>query len=115
MGLLWGFNGGYTLGIAGMVALLVYPGQNQSLLSLFIMASKFGVSASYNMNFLGTQSIFPVQCVVFAFGTCAAIGHIAAIIAPEVAELEPNSIAKWAFIGGLGSAMLSLIFLRMPK
>ena len=64
------------------------------------------------MCYLTNQRIFPIEAVVWCFGTCASLGHIASIFAPQVAELEPNSIAKWAFIGGIGVALSAMLFLR---
>ena len=103
----------WSLGLIGMVCLLIYSGDDQFYLSAFIISAKFGVSACFAIAYMGTQAVFPIQAVVFCFGTCAAIGHISAIFAPEVAELEPNSIAKCAFIFGTIIAIISILFLRL--
>ena len=84
-------------------------------MSLFIILSKFGVSACFCIIYVGTQFVFPAECVVFGFGTCAAIGHIASIFSPAVAELEPSSIAKCAFIGTVTVSMASILFLDVKK
>ena len=73
------------------------------------------MAANFSIAYVSTQMVFPIQAAVFCFGTCCAIGHIVAIVAPEVAELEPNSIAKWAFIGGCSAAIVALLFLRYDE
>jgi hypothetical protein len=115
IGIRWSFIYSYTLGLIGMSSLLAYKGDEQVWLSLFIILGKFGLAAGFNICYIANQEIFPIEAVVWCFGMCAAIGHIAAIFAPQVAELEPNSIAKWAFIGCSSVALFAMFFLRPQK
>ena len=102
----------FGLSLLGMLALLIYQGDDQIWLRFFIMCSKFGIAAAFGCCYIGTQAIFPVEAVVFCFGMCAAIGHIASIVAPELAELDPPSIAKLSFIFSCAFAFVSIFFLR---
>ena len=115
LGLKKGLISGYMLGTIGMFSLLIYQGDSQIWLSIFICSSKFGITSSFGICYFANNEIFPAQAVVFCLGTCAAIGHIASIFSPEVAELKPESIAKWAFIITNAFAAVCVIFLRLGK
>ena len=97
----------HCLALTGMVALLIYKGDSQFWLSVFIIVSKFGVSCNFATVYLGNQYLFPIEAVVFAYSACNFFARTATILSPEVAELKPDSIAKWVFIfvvlGGLSS------------
>ena len=92
MGMRRGLFTGFVVSLFGMVALLIYEGDDQVLLSLFIVFSKFGVSAAFCLCWFGSQSVFPAEAVVFGLGTCAAIGHMASILSPMAAW------ARWPWL-----------------
>ena len=102
----------YSLSLAGMTALLVYRGDSQVWLSIFILGGKFGISASFNLVYVGNQYLFPVQAVVFAYAACNLFSRILTTLAPLVAELKPESVAKWVFIFVAGAALLTILLLK---
>ena len=101
------FNLGYVIGLTGMIALLCYQGNEIALLAIFIMGSKFGVAVAFNTVYVGTDALFPISIVATAFGVCNIPSRIFTIAAPEVAELKPTSIAKYAFILMISIALVT--------
>ena len=80
----------YTIGIAGMLSLILTTTDNQYWLSLFVLGSKFGVSASFNIAFIGIYYLFPTDIVATAFGISNTVSRVATIFAPYAAELKPE-------------------------
>ena len=102
----------YGISLAGMIALLIYPGNSQFWLSLFIIGGKFGIAANFTTCYVGNQYLFPVQAVVFAFSACNLFSRSATILSPAVAEIKPESVAKWTFIAAVSIALVTINFLR---
>ena len=105
----------YTIGLVGMIALLIYQGDSQPLLATFIMGSKFGIASAFNLIYLGNDHLFPITVVATAFGITNVPSRIATLAAPLVAELKPESIAKWAFIVSVSVALLTAVFIIDTK
>ena len=105
----------YLISITGMAMLLIYPGENQILLSLFIMAGKFGISIAFPMVYVGNNEIFPMEAKVFAFGVCNFFCRSLTILSPLIAEMKPESIAKWTFICLCSMALICLNLLRAER
>ena len=98
-----------------MVALLFYTGDTIALLALMIMGSKFGVAVAFNTVYVGTDALFPISVIGTAFGVCNIPARIFTIAAPEVAEMKPTSIAKYAFIIFISLALITNIFFVEKK
>ena len=83
----------YVLAIYGMVALILVPTEDQLLLSLFILGSKFGISSVFNLAYLGNQLLFPVSMIATSYGVCNAFSRIFTALAPSIAEIKPAYVS----------------------
>ena len=90
----------YALAILGMGCLVIFqpPGDEQFILSLLILGSKFGVSACFNLAYVGNQMLFPIQIVATSYGICNVFSRCATIAAPGVAEIKPEWVSEWIFV-----------------
>ena len=106
----------YLIGIAGMVALILYDPTgddvNQLLVSIMVLGSKFGVSQAFNIAYIGNVLLFPVTIVASTIGVCNIFSRVLTIIAPFIAELKPVSISQWIFVVVCGIALWASLSIR---
>lgn len=98
----------FVIALVGMNSLIFFDTENQLLLCLFVLGSKFGVSCAFNLAYIGNNILFPVKILGTSYGVCNVFGRLATIFSPLVAELKPESISKWCFIGAGGIAILAI-------
>ena len=106
----------YVVAILGMGGLVIFqpPGDQQLLLSLLILGSKFGVSACFNLAYVGNQFLFPISIVATSYGICNVFSRFATIAAPGIAEIKPESISEWVFVSVCVLAFVASLNLRPP-
>ena len=95
----------YLLSLSGMLCLLLVPTEDKVLLATFVLLGKFGISASFNIAYIGNYYLFPSSIVATSFGICNIFARISSIGSPFVAELKPDKISKIAF-----SSVVALAF-----
>jgi nitrate/nitrite transporter NarK len=76
----------FTVAVAGAVGLLVLPIDQVSLVPIFILLGKSGVSGTFNICYLANAQIFPAIFAGTAFGICNIGAKLATILAPLIAE-----------------------------
>ena len=76
----------YAVAMVGMFSLIATTTDNKFWLSLFILGSKFGVSAAFNVAYVGNYALFPVNMVATTMGICNIVSRVATIFAPYIAE-----------------------------
>lgn len=89
----------YLIALTGMASLIFTSTLNQFYLSLMILGCKFGISCAKGTAYLANYQVFPVSIVATAFGLCNVVARVSTIFAPFVAELKPDSIAQYIFLG----------------
>jgi hypothetical protein len=103
------------LAILGMFLLVVTGTDNQLLLTLFILGSKYGICQLYNMLYVGTTYLFPIEFVATSFGICNIWARFFSIFSPYVAELKPEELSQWVFIAIFSCSMVVSFLLQDPK
>ena len=53
-----------------MLCLVMSSTNDQMLLSIFILGSKFGVSQVFNLAYLGNMQLFPTSMLATSYGIC---------------------------------------------
>jgi hypothetical protein len=89
----------YAIALSGMAALIFTSTLNQLWLSIMILGCKFGISCAKSTAYLANYQVFPVSIVATAFGLCNVVARVSTIFAPFIAELKPDSIAQYIFLG----------------
>ena len=101
----------YMIGLVGMLFLVMTDTLQYGWLSLFILGSKFGVSSTFNIAFIAIYQIFPATIMATCFGVCNVGARFATILSPYVAELKPDAVSQWIFIGTCALALIPSISL----
>lgn len=78
----------FIVAVCGSVGLLVLPAGQVTLIPIFILLGKSGVSGTFNICYLANAQIFPAIFAGTAFGICNIGAKLATILAPLVAETE---------------------------
>jgi OCT family organic cation transporter-like MFS transporter 4/5 len=86
IGIRFTFSAFFTVAVAGAVGLLVIPIGQVSLVPIFILLGKSGVSGTFNICYLANAQIFPAIFAGTAFGICNIGAKLATILAPLIAE-----------------------------
>ncbi|CDW90392.1 UNKNOWN [Stylonychia lemnae] len=91
----------FLISLSGGFFLLIF--QNFiSIIPVFILLARFGVSASFNICYLANATIFPTIFAGTAFGICNTFAKVATIISPFLAEVEaPVPMAVFCTITGV--------------
>mmetsp|Transcript_16487 Transcript_16487/g.27996 ORF Transcript_16487/g.27996 Transcript_16487/m.27996 type:complete len:168 (+) Transcript_16487:1162-1665(+) len=105
----------YLLAFAGMFCILVTQTDDQLLLALFILGSKYGISQVFNIAYVGNVLVFPTNIVGTTFGICNIFARFSTILSPFVAELKPDTISQVVFCVIVVVAFFSSLFLQVNK
>ena len=89
---------------------------NLDVLPVFIIMAKFGVSANFNMVYVGFVQLIPTMYITTVFGLCNVVARLVTFMSPMIAEVEypypmAISIAALAFAAGMS---LTLV-VKQPK
>lgn len=70
--------------------LIIFIGQNnESLMPIFVVITKFGISGGFVNVYISTVDVFPTLFCGTALGFCNFFARVLTIVAPQVAEREP--------------------------
>lgn len=73
----------FCLSFIGMLFLIINgQGAGQFLISLYVLGSKFGISSTFNMAYLGNPMLFPTEVLSISFGACNIFARVSTILAP---------------------------------
>lgn len=98
----------FCISVIGSTLLIIFN-NNTSVIPVFILLARFGVSATFNVCYLANGLIFPTIFAGTAFGICNMFAKLATIVSPELAEIEaPVPMIVFDIICAL-AAGLSLI------
>ena len=107
---IWIMN--YILALAGMLSYIYFQTDNQYLISIFILGSKFGISSSMNGGYLANNVLFPTAIISTSFGVCNIFARLATVFAPFVAELKPEVISERIFCGTVMFAIVAAAIVK---
>ena len=79
----------FSVALAGGLCLMIFGGSNENLIPIFVLLSKAGVTATFNLCYLANAQIFPAIFAGTAFGICNIGAKLTTILAPLMAEVKP--------------------------
>ena len=85
MGLKISYIVAWVIGATGGLLMTIFS-HDDSLMGVFVLLSKFGVSFAFNNSYLGTPRMFPVSLCGTAFGLCNVVARFSTVLSPIVAE-----------------------------
>ena len=103
---------GFVVAASGGLCMIFFF-KMKSVIAVFVLLAKFGVSFAFNISYLGTPKLFPVALTGTAFGLCNVFARFSTVLSAPIAEFPyplPMVIFTTCCITG---AVLS-IFLRSP-
>lgn len=80
-----------------------------------LLGCKFGISCAKSTAYLANYQVFPVAIVATAFGICNVIARVSTIFAPFIAELKPDTIAQYLFLGIMCLTSLTSMLIQENK
>jgi len=110
------FISAFMFSVAGSLCLIFINPEtvDQLVLAFFVLASKFGVSATFVMVYVVTLDFFPEAVAASAFGFCNLFARAFSFLSPEIAEVRrpvPMVLFCLAAIG----ASIATLFLKSVK
>ena len=103
----------WLIGATGGILMVIFS-NNDQMMGVFVLLSKFGVSFAFNNSYLGMPKLFPVALCGTAFGICNVFARFATVLSPLVAELPyPGPMIIFASCCSVGVVLA--FFLQMPK
>jgi len=79
-----------------------------------ILATRFGVSGSYNICYLANAQLFPPIFSATAIGICNFFAKMSTVVAPELAEVpDPVPMSVFAVLTALAAVMA--LFIQVEK
>jgi len=79
-----------------------------------ILATRFGVSGSFNICYLANAQLFPSIFAGTAIGICNFFAKMSTVIAPLLAEVpDPAPMSVFAVLTGL--AAITALFIQVEK
>ena len=79
----------FSVALLGGLCLMIFGGSNEGLIPVFVLFSKAGVTATFNLCYLANAQIFPAIFAGTAFGICNIGAKFTTILAPLMAEVQP--------------------------
>ena len=106
----------YVVAIVGMLCIVVLKKvSNEYLLALFVLGSKMGVTFNFTNAFLANNLLFPMNILSTSYGICNMFSRFFTIPAPYAAEVKPEAISEWLFVGMNTLGILFAFLIRIPK
>ena len=106
--------GFYGFSIFGSITYMAVITENNILIAVMILLTKFGVSGTFNIAYLANASLFPAIFRSTTFGICNIFARVITILAPLIAETDdPFPMMTFTIMAGVGIAA-SLFFVTKP-
>jgi OCT family organic cation transporter-like MFS transporter 4/5 len=81
----WAFFISNSVALFGGLLILFFGHMNESLMPVFVIVAKLGISATYLLVYAVTVGLFPTLFAATAFGTCGLTANLLTIASPYVA------------------------------
>ena len=99
----------FTISCLGSITLLIWQ-SHTALVPFMIMATRFGVSATFNICYLANAQLFPAIFAGTAIGICNIFAKTSTIIAPLLAEVKNAApMTVFAILTGLAAVISTFI------
>lgn len=96
----------FSLSLVGGMLLLIFGNSHEKLIPVFVLFSKAGVTATFNLCYLANAQIFPAIFAGTAFGICNIGAKSITILAPLIAEVNPPTpMILFCITAGLACAL----------
>lgn len=96
----------FAISCLGSIALNIWGADHENLVPFMIIATRFGVSATFNICYLANAQLFPAIFAGTAIGICNIFAKLSTIIAPLLAEVkDPIPMTVFAIITGAASLL----------
>ena len=113
MGIKTSFFTGFLIASIGGI-LLIFCFGIVSVMPVFVLLAKFGVSFAFNVSYLGTPQLFPVVLTGTAFGICNIFSRFSTVLSAPVAEFtDPLPMIIFTSMTVIAGALS--LFLKVPK
>ncbi len=99
----------FAISIVGGICLIIWFNE-VSIIPVFILAARFGVSATFNVCYLANAQIFPTIFAGTVFGICNVFAKTITIISPLLAEVDPP-VPMIVFVITCGIACVASFFI----
>ena len=115
MGIKISYLTGFTVATAGGLLLIFLFGVT-SVMPVFVLLAKFGVSFAFNISYLGTPQLFPVVLTGTAFGICNVFARFSAVMSAPVAEIpDPVPMVIFTFLSVVPGVLSLLLRVNKPE
>ena len=104
----------FALGAVGGILLALFFYSTDVVIAVCVLFAKFGISFAFNISYLATPQMFPVELCGTAFGVCNVFARFSTVLSPLVAELPGVLPMTILAISCLASALLP-VCLIIPK
>ena len=85
MGIKVSYFVGFAVAATGGL-LMIFFFHLKSMIAVFVLLSKFGISFAFNVSYLGTPKLFPVALTGTAFGICNVFARFSTVLSAPIAE-----------------------------
>ena len=81
----------FTIALVGTLMILFTDGRYESklLMGVCLFLTKLGLAATFIVNYLSLEKVFPTLFCATAAGICNFFGRLATIFSPMIAEISP--------------------------
>ncbi|TNV80292.1 hypothetical protein FGO68_gene6246 [Halteria grandinella] len=105
IGIRFTLMGAFAISCLGSICLIIW-GNNATLIPIMILATRFGVSATFNISYLANAQLMPAIFAGTAIGICNLFAKMSTIIAPLLAEVrDPIPMTVFALFTGLAAGV----------
>lgn len=100
--------------IGGMLIIILNP-QGAGLSLILVLIAKFSVAFCYNLAYLGNPILFEPTILATTIGVCNGLSKLGNVFSQPVAEADPATIGKWAFVILMVATLLCAVSITVPK
>ena len=101
---------GFLIGLLGSMLIVFLGGEHITLMPVFVLLAKFGISMNFMLLYVTTVKLFPTLFCGAAFGICGMFKNLLVIMAPQVAEIaEPAPMIIYAALCLIGALVSPFI------
>ena len=101
---------GFLIGLLGSMLIVLCGNDSTSLMPVFVLLAKFGISINSVIMHIATVKLFPTLFCGTAFGIVGTFKSSLTILAPQVAEItEPTPMIIYGVLCLIGALVSPLI------
>lgn len=118
IGIQRGLQASFTLSTLGLFLICVWgwdtTDDSEWTLPILVLVAKFGVSASFNIVYLGNAVLFPTLFSATSMSICNIVARTASIAAPFIAEID-GVTPMWIALSVSVITLISTFFIQKPR